>query len=295
MARDWETTFGQWAKPPGKTEQQRCDNAVKAIRNAVSKSEDLWNRNIRVFVQGSYRNNVNVRRDSDVDVGVLCFDSFYPTYPEGLTAKSFEHSDATYHYGTFKQELFTALVSHFGADAVHRGNKAIDVRENSYHVEADVAPFFEHRRYVDASRYLSGVMLQPDRGGRVINWPEQHYENGVDKNKSTSLRYKGGVRILKSLRLELAAAGVAAATPMAGFVVECLVWNAPDRCFSFDTWDQRVQSFLRYLWQNTRDASACDEWGEVSELKYLFRGSPASKRGQAHAFINAAWDHVGVR
>ena len=79
----------------------------------------------------------------------------------------------------------------FGYAAVHRGNKAIDVRENSYDVEADVAPFFERRRYVDQTRYHSGVVLYPDNGGTIINWPGQHYDNGVKKNQATSRRYKG--------------------------------------------------------------------------------------------------------
>lgn len=294
MARDWESAFTQWAKPPGTTEETRCENAIKAIRNAISKSDKLKERNIKVFVQGSYRNNVNVRKDSDVDVGVVCFDSFHPTYPEGMLAKSFGHSDATYLFKTFKAELVEALRDHFGWDAVEPGNKAIDVKENSYHVEADVAPFFEHRRYIDQTRYHSGVMLRPDNGGIIINWPEQHYDNGVEKNKDTSLRYKGGVRILKSLRIEMEAAGIAAADPIVGFLIECMVFNSPNSCFSYDTWDERVQSFLHHLYYNTAEAERCAEWGEVSELKYLFKNQ-ATKREKAYAFVNAAWDYVGVR
>lgn len=41
MARDWEEQFRKRAKPPGKTEQNRCDNAVSAIRNAIEASDKL--------------------------------------------------------------------------------------------------------------------------------------------------------------------------------------------------------------------------------------------------------------
>ena len=55
--------------------------------------------------------------------------------------------DSNYKYNVFKNEVGEVLALHFGQNAVKRGNKAFDIKENSYHVEADVAPFFEHRRY----------------------------------------------------------------------------------------------------------------------------------------------------
>src|SRR3972149_1639569 len=97
--RDWEAQFRERAKPPGGTEQNRCDNAASAIRNAIKASEKLRARSISVFAQGSYRNNTNVRKDSDVDIGILCTDTFfYDPLPEGLTAQVLGFSDATYQY-----------------------------------------------------------------------------------------------------------------------------------------------------------------------------------------------------
>ncbi len=98
MNREWENTFGHWAKPPGKTEEERSENAIKAIRNAIGKSDKLNRRSIKVFVQGSYRNRVNVRKESDVDLGVLCDESFFPFYPEGTTKETFGNISADYTY-----------------------------------------------------------------------------------------------------------------------------------------------------------------------------------------------------
>ena len=78
MSRDWEQVFLGWARGPGVTEQERVENTERQIRDAVSASEKLRNRGIKVFAQGSYRNRVNVRQDSDVDIGVLCYDTFFP-------------------------------------------------------------------------------------------------------------------------------------------------------------------------------------------------------------------------
>lgn len=73
----------------------------------------------------------------------------------------------------------------------------------------------------------SGVQMLTDKGRSIINWPEQHYRNGVDKNSATGRRYKRAVRILKMLRNEMAKQGVRAAQPIPSFLAECLVWNAP--------------------------------------------------------------------
>ena len=95
MARDWESTFTNWAKGPGTTEDERSENAIRAIRRAIEKSADLNNRNIDVFLHGSYRNRVNVCQNSDVDVGILCHDTFFYKLPQNATADTFGIEAAT--------------------------------------------------------------------------------------------------------------------------------------------------------------------------------------------------------
>lgn len=302
--RDWEQTFSTWAASPSKTEQERIENAIRAIRKAFDDDAKL-SPVTKVFVQGSYRNRVNVTQDSDVDIGVLYTGaSFGVQYPPGANDSTFGNLPADYTYSHFKDDIGRALVRRFGVEAVRRGNKAFDVHENTYRLDADVVPLFKHRRYSADGSYICGVELHPDTGARIINWPErlyddyhwpnQHYENGLHKNTDTKRAYRGVVRILKRLRCEMDDAGMAAAKPLCGFNVECLTWNAPNDRFARPTWDLVVQAVLGHLWSNTRTDETCSEWGEVSELKYLFRG-PGLTRADAHAFLHAAWSYVGVR
>jgi hypothetical protein len=297
MSRDWESVFGTWAQGPSATEQERSENAERQIRAAIASSDKLKNRDIRVFTQGSYRNRVNVRKNSDVDIGVLCFDTYFPEYPDdnikACLAKSFV--PATYTYQTFKNELEEALVSKFGRAGVTRGNKAFDIKANTYRVEADVAAFFEHRRYTSVSNYHSGVEMIPDDFSPLMirNWPEQHYVNGVQKNNETSRTYKRVVRILKTLSNEMADAGIESAKRTPSFLVECLVFNAPNSSFGHSSYKAVVRSVLANLFNDTLDDKNCAEWGEVSELKYLFRGSQPWTRTSAHQFLNDAWNYIG--
>ena len=297
MNRDWESVFSTWSQGPSKTEQERAENAELQIRKAINASEKLKNRNIKVFTQGSYQNRVNVRKDSDVDVGVVCLDTFFPEYPDDNVkaelSKGF--SDGTYTYALFKNELEEALVTRFGRAAVSRGSKSFDIKENTYRVESDVAAFFEHRCYTSVSHYLSGVEMIPDdvTPPRVRNWPDQHYQSGVSKNDATTRRYKRVVRVIKTLCNEMARKKIKSAEDTPSFLVECLVFNASNECFSYQSFKPMVRAVLAELFNNTMNDKKCSEWGEVSELKYLFRTSQPWTRQSAHQFISDAWDYLG--
>jgi len=296
---NWEEYFTRWSTGPSPSENERAENAERLIREAIKESDKLQNRNITVFAQGSYRNRVNVRKDSDVDIGVLCFDTFFPEYPDDNTKMilNSRHSDATYTYYTFKNEIEEALIKKFGTKSVSRGNKSFDIHENSYRLEADVAAFFEHRRYTSSEHYLSGVELIPDNydPARVRNWPEQHYANGVNKNDRTNRKYKRVVRVFKSLCNQMAKDNIISAQRIPSFLCECLIWNTTETLFVSDQYYHVMRVVLAHLFNATLTENTCNEWGEVSELKYLFRPSQPWTRNDAHVFISDAWDYIGYK
>lgn len=293
MSRDWESTFRSWGQAPSQTEREKCENAERAVRKAIAASSALAARSINVFSQGSYANRTNVRQDSDVDICVLCRDVFYYDLPAGVLAESYGITPASYEYAQFKNEVGAALSDYFGYSAVTRGNKAFDVHANSYRVDADVVPTFEYRWYTSASAYNEGTKFIPDKGGEVINWPTQNYDNGVSKNQRTGERFKAIVRIMKRLRNEMNEAAIGAAKPIPSFLNECLVWNVPKEGFGHDTYKEDVRFVIAHLWNNTRTVDSCREWGEINELKYLFRNAQPWTRERTNTFLQAAWTYIG--
>lgn len=295
-AHELEDVLREWSKPPSTTEDERCANAEGVVRNAIRAYPGFAGKTIEVFAQGSYRNGTNVRAESDVDVCVRYMDVFFADYPPGYTRTDFGNSKASYSYAQFKTDVGKALVSYLGAKAVTRGNKAFDLHENTYRVDADVVPTFEHRRYrVSNGRhsYLSGTELRPDDGGRIVNWPHQNYDNGTSKNKATGTRFKKLVRVLKRLRYDMLAAKIEAANPIPSYLIECLAWNTPNTAFAAEDYTSNLRSILGHLYQNTSTDDSCSEWGEVNELKYLFRSPQPWTRAQVNAFVVAAWNRVG--
>jgi len=300
MSRDWEQTFSGWGGAPGATEQTKAENAERAVRKAIDASTKLSAKSIDVFTQGSYANRTNVRQDSDVDVCVLYTDACFSDYSmsEGLSRDVLGYTVGTYPYADFKNDVEAALVSYFSKAEVTRGSKAFDVHANTYRIDADVVPCFEHRRFtgnIQSHSFLTGTELRPDKGGSIVNWPRQNHENGVAKNKDTGRRFKAVTRILKRLRNEMVDARYEAAKPIPSYLIECLVWNVPKEGFGHTTFNADVRYAIAHLWNETRAYEKCKEWGEVNELKYLFRSSQPWTRDKVNTFLQTAWDYIGFQ
>ncbi|HEX8078424.1 MAG TPA: hypothetical protein VF511_11460, partial [Chthoniobacterales bacterium] len=192
-----------------------------------------------------------------------------------------------------------ALIDYFGREYVKRGDKAFDIHENTYRVDSDVIATLEHRRYVlraDGSYfYHSGIEFRPDSNTaqRIINWPEQNYSNGCTKHEATSRRFKKIIRIIKRLRNVMDEQNIAAAKPIVSCLIESLVWNVPNEGFGHSTYTADVRYVLAHLFNKTLNDADCSEWGEVNELKYLFRPGQPWTRQQAHDFVGAAWNYLG--
>lgn len=292
-----EETFARWSKPPSESEEARCNNAIRLIKEALNDHPDLKNRTTEIILQGSFQNNTNIRRDSDIDICIRLMDVFFVRYPDGNSKEDYGNSDADYPYQDFKNTVGQALRYKFGDDQVQQGNKAFAIDSNSYRINADVVAAFEYRWYNNppnpsGDKYHSGVKFITDNDVGIINWPEQHYENGVDKNKNTGKSFKRIVRIFKNLRNEMAKKGITSAMNFPSFLIECLCWNVPNSKYSGTRYTDIVKSIIVFLYENTKEYDKCKEWGEVSELKYLFRQSQPWTHNQANQFIYDAWNHL---
>lgn len=298
MSAKWESIFSTWAKGPGTAEQERCDNTIRAIKNAIAKDQKLSSKSLKVFVQGSYRNNVNISQSSDVDIGVVCNDLFYPEYPEGKSKEDFGVVDSSYSISEFRTDLYNCMQQHFGALQVKLGSKAISINNNTYRVEADVVPLVEFRKYWDSGSYRAGVvLLDAKQNKRIQNYPERlfsywpetplHYENGVAKNTACGRTFKSVVRIVKHLSNQMAEAGYDSAKRVPSYLIECMFYNCPNSTFNGSTWYGNVCSALSMVEQK-----ADDSWTEVDGIKYLFHLSQPWTYGDVKSFVLDAQQYL---
>lgn len=300
---EWDAKFSAWSQPPGQTERDKCDNAVRAVRKAIDASAALTGRMVQVFPQGSYNNRTNVRAESDVDICVCSSYSVY--YDPEVPPAQVGLGPATYLFDQFREDVRTALVTRFGAAGVASGRKAFDVHENTNRIAADVVPTFEFRSYVYGVPLHVGTAFMAD-GRRIVNFPQQHYDNGVAKNTATGRRFKAITRVLKRLRYEMLNDYVyaAAAAGVQSFEIESMVWNVPDPLLGGATSPlfaslipdpgirEPLKQVLHHLYAGTATDQACAGWKEVNGIKPLFGSGQPWTREAARTFIAAAWAYA---
>lgn len=296
MAKYSEETFNGWRMPPSNTEESKLENAERRIREAIDASEELKDYEITVFGQGSYANDTNVRLESDVDINVCCTSTFYTQYSGGLSDDKLGYVISDVMYSDFKESVRKALVAAFGYGNVKIKNKCFSIKEASTRVKADVVPTFELRRFDDSNvnHIIKGVKYFSDKGEEVVNYPKQHIENGKQKNSRTQKRYKRVVRIFKKVRYKMIEDGVDVSPNITSFLLECLVWNVPDDMFNGnDNWTKRVRDAIIYIYGQTEKEEKCKEWGEVSDLLYLFGPRRKWSVADVNAFMVQMWNYLG--
>ncbi len=258
-----ESMLEEYSKPLSATEDQQCKNAIRMVSDALKKigftddgkeivplysntyaySLHLRNntntRKIKVFIQGSYANNTNVRTKSDVDIAVIQEEVFETEYRKEYLPQSNEYygfSTPARVIRSFKDEVQECLEAKFGND-VERKNKSIKVHGNTYRKDTDTVPSMRYRDYrkdyrKDINNYVGGIVIIPDKGPKIINYPEQHIANGRAKNNTTNGYYKKFVRIMKNMRCLMEDSSLIsyrnAAKNVSSFVLESLLWNFPD-------------------------------------------------------------------
>lgn len=265
-----------WSSPVGTSEDQKCKNAISQVTTAIRAK---FGNDISVFLQGSYRNNTNVRQDSDVDIVVRHDGYFFPDLQrlneEQKKIYHANHPSSSYTFAQFKDEVEQVLRNRFGT--VMRKNKCVFVPGNSNRVNADVVPCFKLRRFANETRIeAEGIQFYADDGVTINSFPEQHYANGVAKRSATGQMYKKIVRIFKKLKSEMVDANTISEKLISSFVIECLVYNVPNDHFIAGSYRQTLKNVIVRLYNDMGETAKANEYVEVSELKWLFRGTDRS-------------------
>lgn len=295
-----ENQLKLYAAPLSETENQKCLNAIGMVRDALKNlgftddgkdirkmyddtyayslemRSNVGARKVRLFIQGSYANNTNVRTQSDVDIAVVQEEVFTTEYRSASSA--YPQSDKDYNFSiavpaakSFKDEVQECLEKKFGTD-VERKNKSIKVHGNTYRKDADSVPCRRYRDYrndyrKDVSNYIPGVVIIPDRGSQIINYPEQHIANGRKKNNDTNRYYKKMVRIIKKMRYLMCDCGYTEAEQVSSFGLESLLWNLPDSLFmKYSTYRYEFGEIVEYLYNHKEEVSSYKEANGIKSL-----------------------------
>jgi len=219
-----------------------------------------------VYLQGSYKNNTNIRGDSDVDVVVQLNSIFRHNEP----GTQLGFPSASYTWQDFREDVKTALINYYGKSRVREGRKTLKV-ETSY-LPADVVVCIQYRKYPPYPKseddYTEGMTFYvPSESRWVVNYPKLHYDNGAAKNQRTNGWYKPTIRMFKNARTYLIERG-APQDLAPSYFLECLLYNVPDDKFG-GTFQDTFYNVIIWLLQADLSAFRCQ-----NEQDQLFGSSP---------------------
>ena len=238
------------------------------------------------YLQGSYRNDTNIRGDSDVDVVLELTSAFrhdtsaLSQYEQGLLTSSFQ--PASHDWNDFRRETLKALEAGFSRGIVSQSNKSIKLKADPPRLAVDVVVCMEHRQYTSYSSYVKGITFWAMRDKRwIVNFPQEHYKNGAAKSARAADRYKRTVRMFKNARNHLESTRRISADLAPSYFVECLLYNAPDSAFQYG-FQETYCSIVNWIVQNNLDRLVCQ-----NGQQWLFGPSPEQWSAMdAKAFAN---------
>lgn len=269
-----------------KTEQQITSRSLPPTRdNDLSattyqfikeKLERKFWTDVDIFLQGSYANSTNIKKDSDIDI-VICYKSSVFNNIDNLSEseKNLFNSNrvpATYKFYNFKNDVEVYLKSIFW-NLVERKNKCITIKWSWTRVDTDVIPCFIHKRY-SSYNVVSAIWIEfrTDKGESVVSFPKQHKTNWEQKNQNTWWNFKSLVRVVKNCKKELVAQSIITEDLVSSFLLECLFWNISNSIFSSKyTLKDNFNVVISKIYDDMWNKEIYDKYAEVCDLFYLLR------------------------
>jgi hypothetical protein len=277
-----ESQLKTWSHQGAVTTAKQTHESIRAALKAYD-----WPKEVRyeVYLQGSYKNDTNIRGDSDVDIVVQLNSTFLSNLSVSWK-RHFGFGAASYGWEEFKSDVLKALRNHYrdrDNSKVREGKKALKVTAS--YLPADVVVCLQYRKYPDRPRskadFIEGMTFWvPSESRWVINYPKLHYQNGVKKNQDTNEQYKPTVRMFKNARTYLVDRGVIPADLAPSYFLECLLYNVPDDKFGPNLQSTflkvmawlRKADFGRFVCQNEQlplFGSSPEQWSEDRAYRFL--------------------------
>ncbi len=259
-----------------------------SIRNALN-IYNYWPEGVdfEVYLQGSYKNDTNIRGDMDVDVVVQLSSTFYSNLSEDQK-RILGIIPASYGWSNFRTDVLQALKNYYGQSQITEGNKSIKIRASTGRLPADVVVCCQYIKYRTVSNYdyIEGMCFWTRNDNRqVINYPKLHYDNGVSKHQNTDDWYKRIVRMFKNIRNYLIDGYKIPENLVPSYFLECMLYNVPNDKFG-PTYPDTFCNVVNWLNKVNLDNFVCQN----EQLK-LFGTTPEQwDTDKANTFIqNLSW------
>lgn len=244
-----ESQLDTWTKQGSVAQSRDTYASVKTVLE--DKNAPFANKNPTMYLQGSYGNDTNVARDSDVDI-VAFIETTFAHDAKTLPAEQFNAFErsypgtASYSYNSYKNDVANWLKQKYSN--VRVGKKAIFIPGSGNRRDCDVLAAIEYRYYyrfnstADQS-YAQGICFYLPDGTQIINFPKQHSDNCTSKHQATTSWFKPTVRMYKNMRNYMIDKGQLRDGVAPSYFIEGMLHNVPSDKFGKSYEDTFVGTF----------------------------------------------------
>ncbi|RWR13240.1 nucleotidyltransferase domain-containing protein [Paenirhodobacter populi] len=247
-----ESQLEKWSRQGAKVTSAATYEAISKVLNDPKSSYHV--KSFRTSLQGSYGNDTNIYKDSDVDV-TMCLTSIYYMDTSDLSPDDKERFErnrgaATYSFEEFRKEVLSWLIKNFGT-GVKLGKKAIFIPGHGSRRDADVLVCVEHRKYwsyavPNSTHFSEGICFWTTDGKKIVNYPKQHMANCTTKHQGTNSRFKCNIRALKNMRNAMIERKFLEEGVAPSYFLEGMLWNAPNENY-VSTYRQAFLNYINWL------------------------------------------------
>lgn len=248
-----EETFDGWSSQGA---IQSSKNTHERIRSIISRLSFAQGANPEIFLQGSYRNDTNIRGNSDVDIVILLTKSIdlLTLYPQQINASAIQQ------WISNRDMIVAGLRYVLGSNAVTPDKKCIRVAASTSTLKADIVVAFRRFNtmnfgpglFANSMTFDDGLEFYVSSENRwVTNYPQEHYSNGTKKNSlfQTNGWYKPTVRVFKNYCSKIG-------LQVPSYFLECLIYNVPNSLFG-TSYQRTFNSALTWLRTADLDQFLC--------------------------------------
>ena len=241
--------------------------------------EKFWSE-VDIFLQWSYANSTNIKKDSDIDI-VVCdkniyYDNIYHLSDiEKNNYYKYERQNS-YSFFQFKESIRNFLELHFPSK-VEKKNKCIRINlQNEKYVDVDIVPCFFYRRFTrykapNDCYYYEWIEFISEENKHIKSFPKIHKKNGETKNQSTDGIYKDIVRIIKNSKKYLVDNWKMDEKLISSFMIECCVRNINNNIFNWTSYKNIVNNVMEAIYSDMKNKEKREKYVEVCDLFYLFK------------------------
>ena len=206
----------------------------ESIRRALNSGD--WPQGViyDIYLQGSYKNDTNIRGDSDVDVVVELISAFSSNLTDE-EKRLLRLTPATYGWSEFMRDALNTLQTYYGHGQIKQGNKCINLAPTTGRLPADIIICSTYKWYSNLSVVADGIIFWTHGNNQqIISYPKIHYDKCVTKNGETNGLFKPSVRMFKNARSYLVDQGVIDEKVAPSYLLECLIYGVPSNNFVGD-------------------------------------------------------------